>query len=480
VLAQVALLIFAFCAVLSLIIDVGFMRVTQAQMQNGADSAAIEGLRKRDVGIRNPVTGVTINDPFASDCLRRAAANRMVRWTFDDDLDPTKGDPDYQFGAGPNIELTEGSTSLHALQTISVPDEHSYKPSPQLNQRNQVHGDMVSGRFCYTSDPAPSEGGAYEVQDIVCTEPQRGTGAYARNDFNPNATSPGGPATLAECPDVDEDVPTPWPLGGTGTLDGTDDSAFLVRLRRSNDAPESGVASSGSALPLLFGKGATVAGDNPDSAYSVRRDGFTVRATAIAQARPAFHLGVPQVNPPTPLLAPFVLQDTCVQTPTGAAATIPVLVVPNTGQIIRAGPGVPMCPPGTVMGRFVANAAAAAARTVGLLPPAGVAAPCLAVNSFTARYSAVFSQMSTGPARIIGFTSVDLLRAGPCPPPALPFYAATITRRASTVAPSNATAVVSGLLPAAVPPALVAELMDKNLVRTGVNYGPVLVPVLAR
>jgi hypothetical protein len=257
-------------------------------MQNGADSAAIEGLRKRDVGIRNPVTGVTINDPFASDCLRRAAANRMVRWTFDDDLDPTNGDPDYQFGAGPNIELTEGSTNLHALQTISVPDEHSYKPSPQLNQRNQVHGDMVSGRFCYTSDPAPSEGGAYEVQDIVCTEPQRGTGAYARNDFNPNATSPGGPATLAECPDIDEDVPTPWPLGGTGTLDGVDDSAFLVRLRRSNDAPEPGIASSGSSLPLLFGKGAPVAGDNPDSAYSVRRDGFTVRATAISQTRPAF------------------------------------------------------------------------------------------------------------------------------------------------------------------------------------------------
>ena len=132
------------------------------------------------------------------------------------------------------------------------------------------------------------------------------------------------------------------------------------------------------------------------------------------------------------------------------------------------------------MGRFVTNAAAAASRTVGLLPPAGVAAPCATTTSFTARYSAVFSQMSAGPARIIGFTSVDLLRVGACPPPAFPFYVATITRRTSTVAPSNATGVVPGLLPAAVPPALMAELMDKNLVRTGVNYGPVLVPVLAR
>src|ERR1044071_8061391 len=135
------------------------MRVTQRQMQNGADSAALEGLRKRDVGVRNAITGQTVNDPFASDCLRRAAANRMVRWTFDDNFDVTDGDPDYQFGAGPIIDLTEGSTSLHALRTVSVPDVHSYKPTPQLNQRTQVYGDMVSGRFCYTSDPAPSEGG---------------------------------------------------------------------------------------------------------------------------------------------------------------------------------------------------------------------------------------------------------------------------------------------------------------------------------
>ena len=61
-------------------------------MQNAADAAALEGLRKRDVGVRNP-RGQSSTIPFASDCLRRAAANRMVRWTFDDDLDPTNGDP---------------------------------------------------------------------------------------------------------------------------------------------------------------------------------------------------------------------------------------------------------------------------------------------------------------------------------------------------------------------------------------------------
>ena len=63
---------------------------------------------------------MTVNDPFASDCLRRAAANRMVRRTFDDNLDPVDGDPDYQFGAGPVVDLTEGVTSVHAPPTFPI------------------------------------------------------------------------------------------------------------------------------------------------------------------------------------------------------------------------------------------------------------------------------------------------------------------------------------------------------------------------
>src|SRR6185436_12937255 len=196
-----------------------------------------------------------------------------------------------------------GVTSMHALQTMSVPETHSYKPDPQLNQRNEVYGDMVSGRFCYTSDPVPSEGGTYELIDVVCTEPQRGTGIYARNDFNPNLTSPGPPAALPECPAPDDAVPTPWPVGGTGTLSTVDDNAFLVRLRRSNEfqglegQTESSVGSSGPSLPLTFGKGAAIHGDDPAQDYSVRRDGLTVRATSIATIRPAMHVGLPQTNP---------------------------------------------------------------------------------------------------------------------------------------------------------------------------------------
>src|SRR5688572_13988993 len=136
-LVQVALIVFALCGLLSLVVDVGAVRLTQGQMQNAADAAALEGLRQRDVGLRTPA-GQYVNDPFASDCLRRAAANRMVRRTFDDDLEPANGDPVYQFGAGPIIGLTEGATTLHAGQTLSVPEPRVYKPDPQLNQQNQV------------------------------------------------------------------------------------------------------------------------------------------------------------------------------------------------------------------------------------------------------------------------------------------------------------------------------------------------------
>jgi len=480
VLVQIALIVFALCGLLSLVVDIGYARLTQGQMQNAADAAALEGLRSLNVS----------NEAFQSDCFRRAAASRIVGWTFDDDFDPANGDPDYQFGAGPVIDLTEGVTSVHALQTISVPDPHVYKPDLQLNQPNVVYGDMVSGRFCYTSDPAPSEGGTYELQDIVCEQAQQGSGAYARNDFNPSATPPPSSAGLTECPAPDESVTPPSPVPGLGTpADVASNSAFLVRLRRSNEFQdlagqmESTVGSSGPSLPLTFGKGTTIHGDDPTSDYSVRRDGLTVRATAIADVRPALRLGVPQTNPSTPSLSPFVLLDTCVQTPPAAQGNAPVSIAvtinPVTGVMTRTAPAVGLCPATTLVGRFVANAATL--RTVGQTPPvAAVVTPCSSAASFIGRYGAVISQMSVGPSRIIGFARINFARVVTCPAnPTLPF-GATITRLPSAVAPANATAILSSGFAAGVPPALVGELVQKNLRRTGVDYGPVLVAVLAR
>lgn len=442
-LAQFALVVFAMCAVLSLIIDIGYARLTQAQMQNAADTAALEGLRNRDV---------TAGDPSGSDIQRRLVASGFVRGVFDDDIDPTNGDPDYQFGAGPIIDLTDGATSLHAFQTMSVPDTHVYQPDLQLNQDNAVHGDMVSGRFCYNADPAPSEGAGFV--DDVCNEAQLGTGPYARNDFNPGAAN----------------------------------TAFLVRLRRSNEAQEPDIASSGPSLPLVFGKGTMIHGDDPSGSYSIRRDGLTVRATAIAAVRPALRVGLPQPqsSPPLPGVTPFALLDTCIQNATGAPVTINVTVNPATGLITRTGIGPPAaCPAGTPVGRYVANPTALS--TVGqVLPAANVAVPCPSVNSFAGSYGPVYSQIASGTNRaanrVIGFARINFTRAATCPAAGLPF-AATIARGVSLVAASNATAnLVDGLaLPATAQPADVTELLDKNLVGAGrVNYGPVFVPVLVR
>src|SRR5258705_3078559 len=264
------------CAMLSLIIDIGYGRVAQGQMQNAADTAAIEGIRQRDTGV--------------SEANRRAAVSNVVGWVFDEDYDPTDGDADYQFGAGPIIDLTEGATSLHGLQTASVPDIHVYKPNLQANLDNAPEGDMVRGQFCYNADPVRSEDVAYELQDTVCGQTQRGSGAYARNDFNPG---------------------------------GANANAFLVRLRRSNEyqdlegRTDPDVGSSGPSLPLTFGKATTIHGDDPTATYSVRRDGLTVRATAIAEIRPVVHLGLPQPGAPT--IAQFVLSDACAQSPAGIA-----------------------------------------------------------------------------------------------------------------------------------------------------------------
>ncbi len=74
-------------------------------------------------------------------------------------------------------------------------------------------------------------------------------------------------------------------------------SAFLVRLRRTNDFAgldnQPDVSSSGPALPLLFGRGTFIQGDpdnNPNN-YNPRVHGITVRATAIADASPALRVG---------------------------------------------------------------------------------------------------------------------------------------------------------------------------------------------
>ena len=177
----------ALIGVMALTLDFGFVLLARRQMQTGVNAAALEGAR--DIGGAG-----------------RENARDVIRSVYD--------------GNG------GGSAVNNRFSFV-------YRPDPQLNVDNEVHGDLVAGRY----DPAADHG--------------EGSG-YTRADLIPDASG----------------------------------DAFLARLRRTHD-PDSldavaGVSSRGGGLPLMIGHLAWFAATPPDADYSIRRDGVTVRATAIA------------------------------------------------------------------------------------------------------------------------------------------------------------------------------------------------------
>lgn len=471
-LVQVALLSFAMLALLGLVVDTGMLHLTQGQMQTAADGAALEGIRNRDAVLQAGPGGVPVPNAFASDCLRRVVATRLAAAPFDDPGSTVDDEAGTLFGAGPVIARTGGSTTLHAGQTISA--AAPYDSRLQLNQQNAVYGDLVSGRFVSTADPALPE-----------------DSAYTRSDFVPAETVPMAPGALPECPDPDAPLPSTWPASSTAVpLTGADHDAFLVRLRRSNEWAdvdgqfEPGVASSGPTLPLLFGHGAPIHGDAPDQAYSVRRDGFTVRATAIAQAQPAMQVGLPRATAPVlPGVTSFVLLDTfaaAASPPTGT----PVTLDPVSGTLCPGttctGPQAP-----AIAGRFVAASVAPgpawlATATVGRVAAPAVPRACATALPQAAGYAPVVATVAGLGPRVIGFTTAQLLRD-----PARPadVCAGLLLRAPSRVAAANATALLPAewVVPATASAASLRDLMDRHFQASGRRaYQPVLAPVLTR
>jgi hypothetical protein len=330
VLLHIALAVFAIFGILSLVVDLGFVRLTQVQMQNAADTAAIEGLRERDL---EP-------DPFRSDCMRRTTARNFVSWTFDDDYDPAADA--LQLGAGPHVALSPGFGDVQALQTIDLNAPRVYDPILQRNQAsNAQYGDLVSGSFL---------GGSFPVVE---------DGAYSRSDFVPAGPVPpaGG---LSACPPDDDFTGVP---ASSGTIP---DDSFLVRLRRSNEASDPDISSTGPAIQLLFGRAATVGGTDPVTGYNVRRDGLTVRATAIARTRGALRVSVPHPSVPEYLWpVSFGVSNECWRAlivPAGAAGISEPATIDSAGTI--AIPAVPEC--AATAGQFIAQ------------PPPPDGLPCLA------------------------------------------------------------------------------------------------------
>jgi hypothetical protein len=332
-LVQLALIVTGLFAVLTLAVDFGYVTLTRTQMQDAADTAALEGLRLRDF---DPTHN---DDGFVGDCLRRLAARDLVAWTFDDNRNPGDGDPDH-FGAGPIVTATPDLGALDAASTIDAPDPPVYKPHLQLNQaENRAEGDMVSGAF-----------------DAATSGDE--TGTYTRADLAPGTPVPPGASGLGECP---ADTPPLWSATPSGQPFSRDD-AFLVRLRRTVDREGldaiDGVSSAGPSLPLLFGRGALITSDPDAAAGSIRAEGIVVRGTAIARARPVLQAGV-ATSEWTGIVS-FTLSaaaaDALPEFPLAATYTLNVGAIHGDGEI----------------GRFVSPADV---RAVGALLPSAVPAP---------------------------------------------------------------------------------------------------------
>lgn len=188
-----------------------------------------------------------------TDEQRRQAALELARLSFE--------------GTGtPRLELTGGVGDLNALQTLAGAGLLDPTAALQLNLDNAPHGDLVVGNYFDTGN-----------QDYDPATPRDENAAYQRRDFVP-------------------------------AQDGT---AVLARLRRTNDFQGldrvDGVSSSGPPLPLLFGRGSTIQAADPSAGYSPRHHGLSVRATAIADARPVLTVGRHDAALSLPGVTPFAL-----------------------------------------------------------------------------------------------------------------------------------------------------------------------------
>lgn len=263
-LVMFVMLVFAFMGMAALCIDMGMASLTQAQMQNAVDSAAVEGVAARDFH----------NERKSSNIFRRRFLVPMrVRDIFDDDFVPHVSAPEQDashYSAGPIFRLTGGIGDANASALIEQPTPAEYTPaesyvdSPQLrfNAANASHGDMLSGTYV---PPPPGATPDWHAET---------SGSYLRDDFA--SASAGSPSPIVAAWDS-------WRSLG-----------MLVRMRRVtpagalDDVPN--VSSVGPAVPFLFGLGSTMhAADGGSS--NPRRDGLTVRATAIASGVPVLSAG---------------------------------------------------------------------------------------------------------------------------------------------------------------------------------------------
>jgi hypothetical protein len=242
VLVWFAIFLFALIPLMALVVDLGMASLTRRQMQTAVDSAALEGLRFRD-------------DATLSNSQRRQRVRTLVKAIYDDNLDDTEDL--MNFGAGPSITFHDEPTDIEipgtdfqAERTIRPENVGTYKPDMELNEDNELHGDIVFGHY---DEDVPTH---QEAAD------------YFRDDF--------------------------------GLMGGA--NAALVRLRRTDRSEagaagldqQLGISSSGPTVPYLFGRGLFTEAPS----LNQREHGMVLRATAIARAVPARTVGVASLEVP--------------------------------------------------------------------------------------------------------------------------------------------------------------------------------------
>jgi hypothetical protein len=291
VLVFFVLMFFGLMGLAAVVIDMGFARLTQRQMQSAVDSAALEGLRWQSAPPASIPSGSA-----------RQQASNIVADLFTDSVDSSGGT--IQYGAGPVVSFSGsvGPTEFAAAQNMSPGVPPVYQPMTssgsaglELNLTNATEGDMVAGTY------NPGQPSA-EADD------------YVRDDFTPV-------------------------LSGSAAS-----SAFLVRMRRTNNLysldQEPGISSAGPPLPVLFGRGSMMARSGSGSQLSVS-SGITVRATAIAGPQPAKTVGPLYSSSgaltAVPQLAPFAIRsDLWAQVSGGTAVTVNPLVAGSGAEILSS------------------------------------------------------------------------------------------------------------------------------------------------
>jgi hypothetical protein len=257
---QLVFFVLMLFGVAAMAVDLGLAFLTQVQMQNAADSAALEGLRQ-----------TSACDPSDTTCIdaARDAASMMAGWSFDADFDLNNdnqdpGNPDPRRIGGGLLEFSgTEQTEMQGLPLFDPNSTQLYRPTLARNSANAASGDLVRGRVCHPestcdpwTDPAHDELPDYSVRD-----------------FTPSTTT-----------------------------DPAANTSFLVRVRRTGVADSTQGETSGPTLPFLFARGTFVHKDdntttNP-SGYDPRLNGLSVRALSIADSRLAMSVGVPRSGIP--------------------------------------------------------------------------------------------------------------------------------------------------------------------------------------